>query len=150
MLQCDEPPSANEAARSDAWWDVHSLRVFAAYLIFQGSAGALWWGSLLAWPASRAWFMPEAAPDWTLLSFWLADLLLFVCASWMSGILLLRQSCWARPLLWFTAGAVSYAALYCVGQSILTRSAWLSVVAMLPAMAITVGICLRYEVQCRP
>jgi hypothetical protein len=100
-------------------------------------------------PASRAYFTPQGAPDWTILSFCLADSLLFVVGSVLSGVLLFRGSPYARPVLWFTAGAVSYASLYCVGLSILTGSVWLATGAMLPAMCLTLWICVRYEILCR-
>lgn len=126
-----------------------SIRLFAGYLVLQGLAGAVWWICLVWIPSSRAYFAPEAPPGWTILSFWLADSLLFVVGSVLSGVLLLRGSPYARPLLWFTAGGVSYASLYCVGLSILTASVWLAAGAMLPAMCVTLWISVRYEILCR-
>lgn len=125
------------------------MRVFSGYMLLQGFAGASWWMCLVWIPSSRDYFTPQGAPDWTILSFWLADSLLFVVGSVLSGVFLLRGSSYARPVLWFTAGAVSYASLYCVGQSTLTGSAWLAAVAMLPAMCVTLWISVRYEILCR-
>jgi hypothetical protein len=108
-------------------------------------AGAIWWVGLIFFPGTRAYFQPPDAPPWTILAFWLADLLLFVVASLVSAVLLIRRSRHARAALWFTAGAVSYAALYCLGLSLLTASTWLATGSMLPAMLVTLWIAITYD-----
>lgn len=126
------------------------VRIWGVYLVCQGLAGAAWWGCLVGMPLTRDCFKPPGAPDWAILAFWLADLLLFVVGSLLSAVFVFRGSALARPVLWFTAGGVSYASLYCVGLSLLTGTVWLASAAMLPAMAITLWISLRYELLCRP
>jgi hypothetical protein len=138
-----------DAKRMDAGKAAPSSRICAGYLLLQGLAGGVWWICLLCIPASRAYFKPTGAGDWTILSFWFPDLLLFVVGSIVTAWLLFRGSGLGRPALWFTAGAVSYAALYCVGLSLLTRSAWLGSGAMLPTMCLTLWISIWCEVRWR-
>jgi len=126
------------------------MRMSAGYLLVQGLAGAVWWGVLLWHPPWRAYFKPPESPDWAILGFWLADLSLFVCGTLIAAILLARRSAWASAALWFTSGAVSYAALYCFGLSLLTNTTWAAAAAMLPAMSITIAIAVHHQRSCLP
>lgn len=126
------------------------IRIWGAYLVCQGIAGAVWWGCLIGVPSTRDYFKPPAAPDWAILAFWFADVTVFVTGSLLSALFVFKESPWAKPILWFTTGGVSYAALYCLGLSLLTGTVWLASAAMLPAMAITLWISLRYEMLHRP
>jgi len=115
-------------------------RLASGYLVIQGLAGAAWWVGLAGWPSLRSHFLPAGAPDWPLLSFWMADLCLFVVGSWACAVCLCRSSRAASAALWFTSGAVSYACLYCLGTSLLTGEAWLSTALMCPAAVCTLAI----------
>ncbi len=112
----------------------------SGYLVLQGMAGVAWWVGLACWPSLRSHFLPAGAPDWPLLSFWLADLCLLVAGSWACAVCLYRRSQAAAPALWFTSGAVGYACLYCLGTSLLTGEVWLATGLMCPAALCTLGI----------
>ena len=91
-----------------------SLRGFAVcYLMAQAVGAAAWWGLLLGWPASRASFLAEGAPDSTLLAFAAADAVLFVGTAAASAYGLWARRAWGWPGLCVHAGAAGYAALYC-------------------------------------
>lgn len=117
--------------------DRNYRRIFGVYLCVQALLGATWWLVLWLVPASRPYFRPADAPDLVLLSLWLADLVGFVVGSLASGVLLLRDDDRSARVLWFTAGAVVYAALYCVGLTLATGSSWLATSLMVPAAAMT-------------
>jgi hypothetical protein len=119
------------------------MRLAVAYLSLQGVAGAAWWIALAFHPPTRACFKPPEAADWSILAFWLADLSLFVGGSLLAGLLLAIRSPAAGAALWFTAGAVSYATLYCLGLSFLTNTVWLASATMLPAMFMTLLITIH-------
>jgi hypothetical protein len=110
------------------------------YLVLQGLAGACWWIGLAFWPSVRRTFLPDGAPDWPLLSLWIADIMLFVVGSWVCAVCLYQQSRWVAPALWFTSGALAYAALYCLGTSLATGDVWLSTGLMCPAALSTLVI----------
>jgi len=114
-----------------------------AYLFLQAVAGLAWWVGIFTSPALRAYFVAPDAPDITLTAFIGADSLLFVGGSIVSAILLHREHPKRGGVLWFTAGAVAYAALYALGLSVLTNAVWLGSVPMLGAMVITIVIAWR-------
>lgn len=116
------------------------MQLPAFYLIAQGSAGFAWWLTLALVPSSRAYFAPPGAPDWAILSFWLADLLFFVCGSLLCGFAMAVRSPRAQPLLLLTVGGTSYATLYCVGASLMTGSMWLPTGVMVASPCVTVWI----------
>lgn len=119
-------------------------RIAAGYFALQAGAALLWWGALVAQPAVRRLFLPATVPDHAILAFWLADLGLVVAGSGMSGLALLRDDHRLPPLLWFTAGAVSYAALAAVGLTMMSGEAVLGAALMLPAMVVTLAIAARF------
>jgi hypothetical protein len=116
----------------------------AGYLFFQAGVALFWWGALLAQPAVRRLFLPATVPDDAILAFWLADLGLFVAGSAASGLGLLRDDHRVPPLLWFTAGAVSYAALAAFGLTMMSGEAVLGTALTLPAMGVTLAIAARF------
>ncbi|MDY7092397.1 MAG: hypothetical protein SX243_05410 [Acidobacteriota bacterium] len=118
--------------------------VWAAYLVLQAILGVAWWGMLLAWPESRGFFLAAGEPEGVLFSFWLAEIASFVGGSAVCGWLVLRGSASAQVALWLTAGAVLYAALYCLGRSLLTGDAWLATLLMLGPAALTTLAAARH------
>lgn len=118
--------------------EVQMPRGWSIYFFCQATLGAAWWVLLLAVPDSRQYFRPAAGPDSMLLSFWLADLVCFVAGSAAAGWFLLRDDPRSRPALWFTAGAVVYAALYCIALSWMTGEAWVAAASMLVPAILTV------------
>lgn len=92
-----------------------SRRLYGAFFLFQALAGVVWWAMIIGFPSTRLYFTFSPDPD-TLLEFWLADIVLFVFASFFSGYLLLRNSRWAMPMIWLTVGGISYATLYNCGS----------------------------------
>ncbi len=118
-------------------------RLFATYLLLQGVCCVAWWAGILLSAAFRDLFKAPGAPDVTLLAFAGADALLFVGGSVVSAVLLLRGAPQRKAWLWLTAGAVTYAALYAIGLSVLSGAAWLGAGAMAAAMVMTVIIAWR-------
>ena len=102
--------------------------VTAAYFGAQGTLVATWWVLLLAHPPSRLLFKPPGSSDDALLAFWLPDLALAGAGSIVAAVLCWRRSPRAGGALWLVAGAVSYAALYCVRALARDRRAQLGAV----------------------
>jgi len=114
-----------------------SLRIVAiTFLIAQGVGGGVWWLLLLTWPASRAPFMAEGAPESTLLAFVAADLLLYVGGSLAAAWGIYKHRTWAWPVLCVHAGAAVYAGLYCVVLFLFSPSSWLGALMMAPSIVI--------------
>lgn len=109
----------------------------APYYALQGLLTLLWWLLLFLNPATRAHFQPPGSPTRDLLAFWLPDLLLVGLGSLAAGYLRARGSRSAPFLLWFVAGGMSYATLYCLALSLGTGAAWAGVVLMVPAMLLS-------------
>lgn len=102
------------------------------YLALQAALVAAWWLMLWLAPNTRTLFLPT--PDWptaTLLAFALPDLTVLVLGSAAAAVGLQRHTPWARPLLWFVAGAVAYATLWCLGANLATGGGWLATALML-------------------
>jgi hypothetical protein len=119
------PETAAEAARAVRY-------ASAAYFALQGAAVLAWWVMLWQLPATRAWFTPPTWPQTTLTAFWLPDLALAAGGSLAAAWLSLRGSRAAGPARWFVAGAMAYGTLFCLGASLATGGAWLSVALMVP------------------
>jgi protein-S-isoprenylcysteine O-methyltransferase Ste14 len=90
-------------------------RLTALYLAIQSLLGAAWWLILWLVPQSRTSFQPRATDADFILSFALADTLLFVLGSAAAASLFAINHRCARPALWLVAGATLYAALLCIG-----------------------------------
>lgn len=103
------------------------------YFAAQALAFAAWWAYLWAVPAARASFFPPGASEIELLAFALPDLGVAVLGSLGAAIAIASGARWAVPLAWLTAGAVVYAAAYCVAWAALRDGGWLSVALMAPA-----------------
>ena len=114
-------------------------KVISVYLAVQGVLVGLWWLMLVVAPASRSQFMVPGAHDLTILTFWLADLSLVGAGSLWAAHHLWRRVKGRRAVLWFVAGAISYAALTCLGLTLLTGQAWLATLLMVPAATLTAG-----------
>ena len=119
-------------------------RIAAVYLMCQAAIALIWWGALFAQPAVRRLFLPATVPDHAILAFWLADLGLVVAGSAVAGLGLLKNDHRTPPLLWFTAGAVSYAALAALGLTMMSGEAVTGSALMLPAMVVTLAIAARF------
>jgi len=109
-------------------------RAAAIYFMLQGIAVALWWLLLFSIPSSRKYFVLESNSETSLMAFWLADLVFLAAGSMAASWFVLRDSKYAPAALWLVAGAVSYAALYCLAFAYVTDTGWLGVILMLPAM----------------
>jgi hypothetical protein len=115
----------------------------ALYLAAQAALVAAWWALLVIAPAARALFQDPAAPDTALLAFWLADWALVVVGSALAALLVWRAHPARMPVLWCLTGALGYAALYCLGLSLLTGAAWLASSVMCAASLLTLGVTWR-------
>lgn len=118
-------------------------RAAAFYFAVQGIAVVVWWAWLFFVPSSRAYFQTNGTTEAALLAFWLPDLLLVACGSFVAAYFCLRgndnNDARIAAALWLVCGAVGYATLYCLASALLTDSAWLSVALMLPAMLLSVS-----------
>lgn len=106
----------------------------AIYFAVQGLGVAVWWLLLFSTPSSRKYFLLESGSEVSLMAFWLADLAFLSAGSLAVSWLIYRDSKYAPAALWLVAGAVSYAALYCLAFTYVTDTGWLGVLLMLPAM----------------
>ena len=110
-------------------------RLAIVFLTAQSLGALVWWSVLLMWPASRARFMAHGAPDITLLSFVVPDLLLFIATSLAAADGFWRSRSWAWSILCIHAGAAGYAGLYCWTLTALTRGdGLLGAILMTPSM----------------
>ncbi|MCK6472487.1 MAG: isoprenylcysteine carboxylmethyltransferase family protein [Planctomycetes bacterium] len=115
-------PSTYSGTRFSGW-----------YLLLQAAVFAGWWAWLWARPEARAWFVPQGAGEPDLMAFLLPDLCVAAATSCAAGVAFFLRLRWAQPLAWFSAGAVVYAAIYCLGWAVQRQSGWLNVACMLPA-----------------
>jgi protein-S-isoprenylcysteine O-methyltransferase Ste14 len=109
-------------------------RVSAGYFLFLAVATAVWWGALVAYPASRAAFAP-AGDERALLRLWLADLVGIVAASALAGFATWRGEARSSGTAWFAAGCCTYSALQCLVASVESETAWIGTLLMLAAAA---------------
>jgi protein-S-isoprenylcysteine O-methyltransferase Ste14 len=115
-------------------------RASAAFFALQGVLVLAWWAMLWQAPATRAWFTPPGWPQSTLTAFWLPDLVLAAGGSLLAAWLSLRGSGAAGPARWLVAGAMAYGTLFCLGASLATDGAWLSVALMVPGALASIGL----------
>jgi hypothetical protein len=119
-------------------------RRFAIWFLGAEALGAaLWWCLLIAWPASRAPFIAEGAPESTLFAFAVADGALFVGAAAASAVGISRGRRWAWPALCIHAGAAAYAAPYSWTLCALTGGDGLLGAAMMTPSLVVPGILVR-------
>lgn len=102
-------------------------RLAAWYLALQGVAVAVWWATLLTWPAFRAVF--ELGDRAVLRSFLLPDVG-FGVVSLVAGRLVATGSRLAAPLTGVTAGAVGYSTAMTVGHVATAGAGAVGAVAM--------------------
>jgi protein-S-isoprenylcysteine O-methyltransferase Ste14 len=110
------------------------------YLALQATGVAGWWVALLVRPEWRWHFQFDS--EIALMAFWLPDLLLLAGASAIVSRLCFRRHQFAVPGIWFVAGGVSYATLYCLAGSLRTNAGWLGVVLMAAAMLVTLSLAI--------
>ncbi|MBK7933844.1 MAG: isoprenylcysteine carboxylmethyltransferase family protein [Acidobacteria bacterium] len=106
----------------------------AIYFVVQGIAVIAWWATLSFVPSTRQYFLLEKSSETSLMAFWLADLSFLGIGSLAAGFLSWRDHEYSRIASWFVAGAVSYAAVYCLAFAWMTDAGWLGVTMMFPAM----------------
>jgi hypothetical protein len=118
-------------------------RAAVLWLCVQGAGGIAWWILVLAWPGFRAAFVAPGAPSFTLDAYALPDAAIIIAGSFAAALGLSRERPWARPALWFTAGGVAYATLYCLMTAALSGGAWAAAAIMAPALALTLFFAMR-------
>jgi hypothetical protein len=118
-------------------------RAAVLWLYLQGALGILWWVLVLAWPDFRALFVAPGAPSFTLDAYALPDAAIIIAGSFAAALGLQRAKPWARAALWFTAGGVAYATLYCGMTAALSGGAWAAAAIMAPALALTLFFAMR-------
>jgi hypothetical protein len=110
-----------------------SLRVVCAFFLVAEAVVALAiWVLMLLDPSRGAWFLPPDVPPELIRTFMVADLALFVAAPLAAGHAVFHRLTWARPALWFHAGAVVYAALWTAWQLAITGSGGAGLALLLP------------------
>lgn len=119
------------------------VRLAVAYLWLQGAGVPLFWAVLLLWPSARSHFAIAGWPDATLLVFWLPDLLVVTAGSLATAVALPRRPAVGRAALWFTAGGLFYATLWCLTVSATTGSGLLGSGLMLLATVGTGAVLLQ-------
>lgn len=115
-------------------------RLGIGFLVAQAVGASVWWGVLLAVPASREAFLAPGAPDTTLLAFAAADGILFVGTAAAAAYALWASRAWAWPLVCVHAGAAGYAALYCWGLVAFTGGSGLLGAALMSPSLIVPGL----------
>lgn len=124
-----------------------SYRAWSGYFALQTLMCALWWMGLLMSDEFAALFTPTGASHvQTLRTFWLADIVCVVGGSALSALCLRIAHPLTLQALWWTAGAITFATLYCMAVWIDTQQAWLAVALMVPATCLTL-VAAR---QCTP
>jgi hypothetical protein len=113
------------------------------WLCVQGVGGIAWWVLVLTWPDFRALFVAPGAPPFTLHAYALPDTAILIAGSFAAAHGLHRDRPWARAALWFTAGGVAYATLYCLMTAMLAGGAWAAPGIMAPALALTLFFAMR-------
>lgn len=119
-------------------------KLTAPYFALQALAVLEWWFVLWFRPYSRKYFLPPNSDDVFLLAFGLPDLTLVVIGSLVAGYLCWRERSAANVALWLVVGSLGYATLYCLALSLLTNSAWLSVVMMAASLGASLILTLLY------
>ncbi|MBC8063780.1 MAG: hypothetical protein H7Y17_03050 [Chlorobia bacterium] len=106
-------------------------RIAAWYLILQGVLTSAWWIAMFLYPDWRRPFFaaPETEIGWV--TFFLPDAVFFIGASMVAGIGLLKRWSMAWPILLVHVGAVGFATLLAIGQSLATERGWLGAELML-------------------
>mgnify|MGYP004275562275 CR=1 FL=1 len=90
--------------------------LWSAYFAIQALACTLWWALILTDPGVAAGFAASAKPqDVSMLqSFWLADMVCVIGGSALCALMLYTGSALRTQALWWTAGSISFATLYCL------------------------------------
>lgn len=109
---------------------MNTRKLTPTYFALQALAVLAWWMTLWLQPNSRRFFMPPNSDEVFLLAFCLPDLALIVIGSFAASFLCHREKASANVALWLVVGSLGYATLYCLALSLLTDSAWISVVMM--------------------
>ena len=112
-------------------------RLAAGYFLLQGLLVGAWWALLLARPELRRAFQVPGSPPADLLAFLPPDLVLAGGGSLAAAWLCRRGGRRARAVAWLVAGAVDYAALYCVALWMGSGTAWAGAVLMVPAAVLS-------------
>lgn len=124
-------------------------RLVCAWLLaFQGVAGLAWWGVLLGWPGTRAYFFSAEAGETTLWAFALADLLLFAGLSVVCAVGIARNAFWAGAVLLLHAGGTLYASLFCWGLLFSSDfQIWLGAAAMTPPACFVLWLSWHFSLR---
>lgn len=114
--------------------------LWSAYFAFQSIVCALWWALVLTRHDIASLFAASArAPDVaTLQSFWLADMVCVIGGSALCALTLHTGSALRTQALWWTAGSLSFATLYCIATWMEQAGSPWACALMIPAMVLTV------------
>ncbi|MDX2041091.1 MAG: isoprenylcysteine carboxylmethyltransferase family protein [Acidobacteriota bacterium] len=119
-------------------------KLTAPYFVLQALAVLEWWLVLWFRPGHRKYFLPPNSDEVFLLAFCLPDLSLIVIGSLAASVLCWRQKAAAHVALWLVVGSLGYATLYCLALSLLTDSAWISVVMMAASLGASLILTLLF------
>lgn len=124
-------------------------RLVCAWLLaFQGAAGLAWWGMLLGWPQSRAYFFAVESGEQTLWAFATADLLMYVGLSAVCAAGIARNALWTGPALLLLAGGTLYASLFCWGLLFSSGfQTWLGALLMTPSVGFVLWLSWHFSLR---
>lgn len=106
----------------------------SVYFAVQGVGVFAWWMMMWTYPQTIRYFQIDPLSQTSLLSFWLADLVLLGLGSLAVSWMIAAGYKFAPIAAWLVAGAVTYASLYTLVFVFTTDTGWLGVTLMLPAM----------------
>lgn len=118
------------------------------YLLMQAALVVLWWLMIAADPSVHAWFSIPGSPAASLLAFAAPNLVVIAGGSVVAALAIARRSPHRHAIAWLVAGAVSHGAAYSAAVPVLTGSAWIGALLMLPAACASI-VCAIYASYAR-
>jgi len=125
-------------------------RLISIYFVVQAIAVGVWWLILFTVPASVRYFQLSNWPAESLFSSSLADVTFAIIGSLVAAYATATGKKWANIIVWVLAGAIGYAALYCVGASFITNEAWIAAAMMVVMAGATLSMATMFGTHQTP
>ncbi|MEM8669718.1 MAG: methyltransferase [Planctomycetota bacterium] len=119
-------------------------RIVSIYFLIQAVSAAAWWALLFVYPPSVKWFQPNAWPNETLLTYWLADFILIIMGSVLVSFATARQSAWSTIAVWGLTTACWYPTFVCLAISVRTGEAWIATAMMVSMSGVSLAMATIY------
>lgn len=138
VTSSQEPPGFGEPGLGERALPHRTL--FAIYLAVQAAVGAAWWLAMATVPAVRSWFelLPERRAS--LDAFFFADAIIFLGGSALGSWGVRHGRPWAIVATWFTAGGLTYGAVYLLSWTIIGGTGITGLLPLVVAAALTTTI----------